>query len=56
MKNKYVIPSVEVVSLFVEQDVMLSTSDNTDTEEQWTKKREPTTTSSNSIWNNNQND
>ena len=55
-KNKYVIPSVEVVSLFVEQDVMLSTSDNTDTEEQWTKKRRPTTTSSNSIWNNNQND
>ena len=56
MKNKYVIPCVEVVSLFVGQDVMLSTSDNTDTEEQWTKKRRPTTTSSNSIWNNNQND
>lgn len=55
MQKKYIIPSVEVVDLYAEQGVMMQTS------EKWTggnlsKKREVTTTSSTSIWNNNQND
>lgn len=55
MQKKYIIPSVEVVDLYAEQGVMLQGSDKW-TGDNLSKKREVTTTSSTSIWNNNQND
>ena len=54
-KNKYVIPSVEVLNMYMEESVLIGASDQW-TDDMGSQKRRPTTTSSTSIWNNNQND
>ncbi len=50
-KNKYIVPSVEVLGFFVESGIMLAKSDK-DTTDNLTKKRGFETTNSSSIWGN----
>ena len=50
-KNKYITPSVEVVSMYMEQNVLLGTS-NEWTDDMGSQKRRPNQTSSSAIWEN----
>lgn len=54
-RNEYVIPSVEVVNMYMEESVLLGKSDEW-TPDMGSQKRRPNATSSTGIWNNNQND
>lgn len=54
-KNKYVIPSVEVANMYMEESILIGKSDQW-TDEMGSQKRRPNTTSSTSIWNKNLNE